>query len=249
MPLGICVVDVGFAYSTEVLLDHVSFTIPKGEVWALLGRSGCGKSTLLNIVAGIFKPLRGQVFIDDLPVNKPGRIRGIIFQEDTLLWWKTVLSNCTFVDQSSRAGPESPDAISLLSQVGLANVLTEYPKTLSVGMRKRVEFVRALLSDTHFMLADEPFATLDVWTRHELWRIWQSLRTSNPRTGLLTTHDPDEAARLCDGILILSPQRPTTILQSFRVPMSIRSLDVYETEPALENIKARIVACLDQISA
>jgi NitT/TauT family transport system ATP-binding protein len=104
-------------------------------------------------------------------------------------------------------------ARSLLSAAGLAHVEPYHPKQLSMGMRKRVELLRALFSDDEFFVADEPFTALDVQTRGELYDVWRKLRTAHPRTGIICTHDPIEAVTLCDAIIVLRHRtsEPATI--------------------------------------
>jgi NitT/TauT family transport system ATP-binding protein len=154
--MTICVRNISFSYLGMPVLENVSFEIPRGEIWALLGRSGSGKSTLLNVVAGLYRPASGDVYIDGKMISRPGRIRGIMFQEEALLMWKSVKDNCMFAIPHGDTPMDQDTVFTLLEQVGLADYANRYPHSLSVGMRKRVEFVRAIVADNRYILADEP---------------------------------------------------------------------------------------------
>jgi NitT/TauT family transport system ATP-binding protein len=183
-----------------------SLDIEPGEFVCLLGPSGCGKSTVLNAVAGLIRPCGGQVVVDDAEVAKPGAERGMVFQQPTLLPWKTVLDNVALgpllnghsVDEAAQT------ARSFLALVGLAEYEKHYPSQLSGGMQQRVGIVRALANYPRVLLMDEPFSALDAQTRatmHEaLLAIWSEFRT----TVLFVTHDIDEAVFLADRVVVMS---------------------------------------------
>lgn len=180
--------------------------IAPGEFVCLLGPSGCGKSTVLNTVAGLIRPSSGHVFIDDEEVDKPGADRGMVFQQPTLLPWKTVLDNVALGPQlNGHSGVEAErTARSFIGLVGLAGYEKYYPSQLSGGMQQRVGIIRALANYPRILLMDEPFSALDAQTRatmqEALLAIWAEFRT----TVCFVTHDIEEAVFLGDRVVVMS---------------------------------------------
>jgi ABC-type nitrate/sulfonate/bicarbonate transport system ATPase subunit len=201
---GIEVTDLAFSYPGKTVFSDVNFHVPAGQVYGLIGRSGIGKSTLLNVILGLFRPTNGTVSIRDGATVRPGQIRGVVFQEESLLGWLTTLQNVTQFHPHRHESDTSKQAQDLLRAAGLAGTENVHPKQLSTGMRKRAELVRALLTDNEFFVADEPFTALDVQTRTEIYDVWMKLRASYPRTGIICTHDPFEAVMLCDAIVVMN---------------------------------------------
>src|ERR1035437_2141555 len=138
--VGICIEDVCFSYGSQPVLDSVTLRVPKGEIWALVGRSGTGKTTLLNAVAGLFAPTRGRISVAGRDTMNAGRIRGIVFQEDSLLGWLSALDNVLFPFDRDANHAFRTEAESLLKAVGLADCAAALPQELSSGMRRRLEF-------------------------------------------------------------------------------------------------------------
>jgi ABC-type nitrate/sulfonate/bicarbonate transport system ATPase subunit len=244
MTIGITVDNLSFMYGKEVILKDVSFGVPIGQIWALVGRSGVGKTTLLQIIAGLFEPVTGSVLVHERPRNGPGRIKGVMFQDDSLLGWLNVERNILFPRDTEKLIETKLRSHQILAEVGLAGRETNLPMTLSTGMRKRVEFARALFADDRYLLADEAFSTLDALTRRDLWRLWQQLREKQPRTGLLCTHDPEEAIRLCDVVIPLVPGPPAKLGEAFEVPKSLSSLPLNQTSEELFTLKERLIGAL-----
>jgi ABC-type nitrate/sulfonate/bicarbonate transport system ATPase subunit len=242
--IGISVEEVAFAYGDANILEKVNLTVPRGEVWALVGRSGSGKTTLLQIIAGLFRPLAGRVTVAGREGLTAGRIRGVVFQEESLLAWLSVEENMLF--PCHRGASEEARAVvaGLLGAVGLEQYRSRAPSELSAGMRKRLEFARALLADSEYMLADEPFGTVDALTRRDLWTLWMQLRERSPRTGILATHDPEEAVRLCDAVVTLKSGRPGCVANLIRVPAAVRALATSADSAELSRLKERILASL-----
>jgi len=200
---GIEASNLAFAYGSTPVFSNVNFSIPAGQVWALVGRSGIGKSTLLNVVLGLFQSTGGYVCTRYGTVTRPARIRGAVFQEESLLWWHTVMENVVRFHPARRRRDTFEKARHLLKEAGLSDLEQRHPKELSTGMRKRVELVRALFIDDEFFVADEPFTALDVQTRMEIYSVWDRLIAENPLTGIICTHDPIEAATLCDAVMVM----------------------------------------------
>ncbi|HEY9154937.1 MAG TPA: ABC transporter ATP-binding protein, partial [Opitutaceae bacterium] len=211
---------------TQALLP-TSFKVEPGEFVSLLGPSGCGKSTTLYLVAGLEPPTGGEIILGEECVEKPGRDRGMVFQNYTLFPWLTVRENVHFslrLACNRRANPYSEEAIkdldradSLLEIMGLADFANAYPRELSGGMKQRVAIVRALVNQPQILLMDEPFGALDAQTREELQEMMLLLQAHQRMTVLFVTHDIDEAIYLSTRILVFSA-RPGRIIRDVTVP-------------------------------
>ena len=193
---------------TNQVLDSVNFQIKPGELACLLGPSGCGKSTLLNIIAGFVKPTAGYVMVDQQPVTQPGADRGFVFQQYSLLPWKTTFENVELgLKIKGMPKAERKDTVGeYLNLVGLAKHRDAYPSELSGGMKQRASIIRALVNSPSVLLMDEPFAALDAQTRHMmqelLLNVWETLKT----TIVFVTHDIEEAVFLGDRIFVMGVQ-------------------------------------------
>lgn len=241
--MSILIENITFSYDDTKVLNSINLNIPDGEIWALLGRSGVGKTTLLQIISGLFKPQDGDVTING-EVITPGVIKGIVFQDDSLLGWLTVKRNLIF--PKSKITQENDNRInSILKEVGLTNCNEKYPHELSAGMKKRLEFARALMVDKKYILVDEPFGTVDAVTRRKLWQLWLQLRRDEPRTGILCTHDPEEAIRLCDVVVTLIDNPIGSIGDIIEIPESVKSLNTNEENEDLWIIKKKIIKSLE----
>lgn len=202
------------------VLDHISFEVGANEIIALLGPSGSGKSTLLEIIAGFQKADVGCVFMNGEIIVEPSSERAVIFQEDTTFPWLSVFENVAYGPR--RTGRDTAEIRTIIEELILAVGLTDfrdyYPRQLSGGMKKRVEFARAFANDPRLVLMDEAFSALDVLTRRAMYsefkKIWQSKRP----TVILVTHDVEEALLLADRIVLLSP-RPARVQEIVRVDL------------------------------
>lgn len=201
-------------------LDDVSFNVEKGEFAAVVGPSGCGKSTLLKIVAGLLSVSSGKVCINGNEVLEPQAGMGIVFQNPALLAWKKVLGNVLFpIDAFGLDKKNFKDkAIELLNLAGLTGFEDRYPYELSGGMQQRVAICRALIHNPSLLLMDEPFGSLDAFTREqmnmELLRIWEQ----NKKTVIFITHDIEEAVFMADTVFVMTP-RPGRIASRIEVPL------------------------------
>jgi len=148
-------------------LDNVNFEVYENEFLCIVGPSGCGKSTLLQIIAGLEKPTSGKVLIDGIEVKDPGPDRCLIFQENTLFPWRTLLQNVEYGLEIAGINPNKRKEIAMryIKLVGLSGFENSYPHQLSGGMKKRGEIARALAIDPEVLLMDEPFGSLDAQTR------------------------------------------------------------------------------------
>ena len=187
------------------VLDNINFTVEPGSFVCLLGPSGCGKSTVLNTIAGFIPPTTGSVLVDEQTVTKPGADRGFVFQQYSLLPWKTTAQNVEFGLRIKGAAKAKRRELvdEYLNRVGLYKHRDSYPHQLSGGMKQRASIVRALINSPSVLLMDEPFSALDAQTRHMmqelLMEIWQEFKT----TVIFVTHDIEEAVLLGDRILVM----------------------------------------------
>lgn len=192
-------------------LEGVGFACQEGEFLSLIGPSGCGKTTLLRTIAGLLEPTSGSIVFDEDEANSAGTSRSgqrlLVFQEESLFPWMTVLENAAFgLEMQGRPGEEREAAArELLRQYGLGGRENAYPHQISAGMKQRVAVIRAFLSNPALMLMDEPFAALDSPTRLALQSDLLELWERSNRTVVFVTHDVDEAIFLSDRVLVLSP--------------------------------------------
>jgi nitrate/nitrite transport system ATP-binding protein len=207
-----------------VVFEDLGFGIERGEMVAIIGHSGCGKSTILNAVAGLTRPSAGYVFVDGRPVEGPSISRGVIFQNHSLLPWKTALGNVSFSVRArwprwSRSQIRE-HSLRYLHMVGLKDgAETRRPAQLSGGMRQRVGIARAFATQPEVLLMDEPFGALDALTRStvqdELLALWRD----SGLTVLMITHDIDEAIYLSDRVLLMSEGPRARLAQDVRIPL------------------------------
>jgi NitT/TauT family transport system ATP-binding protein len=197
-------------YITEkkelLAVDNVSLSVEENEFISIVGPSGCGKSTLLRIIAGLEKPTSGKVLLDGKEVKEPSAERGMVFQQYTLMPWRTVLKNVTFGLEIKKIPKEEQIKIAkkFIKMVGLEGFEDAYPYQLSGGMQQRVAIARTLANDPEIVLMDEPFGALDTQTRailqNELLKIWQKEK----KTVLFVTHSVDEAVYLSDRVVVMT---------------------------------------------
>lgn len=204
----------GGAQPTLPVLDGIDLVVSDHEFVTLLGPSGCGKTTLLRIVAGLTSWDAGEVLVGGRPVTGPGRERAMVFQDFALLPWATVLDNVAFGLELRGLGRTARRAAAarLIDAVGLSGFADRYPHQLSGGMQQRVGLARALAVEPTILLLDEPFGSLDSLTRRTLQDDLLRLHDRTPATVMLVTHSVDEAARLGDRVVLLSP-RPARVVE------------------------------------
>ena len=191
-----------------VVFDKVSFGMDKGEFVCVVGHSGCGKSTILNIIAGLTSASAGCVYVRGKVVSKPGLSRGVVFQNHSLLPWKSALQNVTFSVKARwptwTKTQVHEHSLKYLHMVGLKGAENRRPAQLSGGMRQRVGIARAFAIEPQILLMDEPFGALDALTRGTIQDELVSICAATNQTVFMITHDVDEAIHLSDRVLLMS---------------------------------------------
>ena len=191
----------------RIILDKLDLTVAKGEFLSIIGPSGCGKSTVLKLVSGLTTPSSGEILIDGMTPKNARETMAFIFQDPTLLPWRTVRANAGLGLELERVPREKREGKvdSLLELVGLSHVSRAYPRQLSGGMKMRLSIARALATGPRLLLMDEPFAALDEMTRDRMNEELLRLRDEQKWTVVFVTHSVPEAVFLSTRIIVLAP--------------------------------------------
>lgn len=189
-------------------LDDINLTIRDGQFASIIGPSGCGKSTLLKVMAGLFPPSAGQVLLSGTPVEGPRPDIGMMFQQATLLPWRSATENVLLpieIREGAKAARARRGAAEeLLALVGLAGFEASYPGELSGGMAQRVAICRMLVTEPTILLLDEPFGALDELTRERMNEELQRICLERAATTFMVTHSIAEAVFLGDVVFVMS---------------------------------------------
>ena len=232
------------------ILENLSVDIPKGQFVSIIGPSGCGKSTLLKLVAGLTPISSGTIEIDGMTPANARETLAFIFQDPTLLPWRTVRQNISRPldleyaprDQRTRIVDEK------LALVGLTAAADLYPRQLSGGMKMRVSIARALASNPRVLLLDEPFAALDEITRDHMNEELLRLRQLNDWTVLFVTHSVAEAVFLSDRILVLAPH-PGRLAHDIPITLTTPRTAATRISPDFDRTVAEVSRTLRHLEA
>ena len=232
--------NVGQVFQTsrgpfEALKD-INLEVQQGEFICVIGHSGCGKSTLLNMVSGFLQPSSGSVTLRDVPIERPGPDRMVVFQNYSLLPWQTVEQNVELAVRAARpelsAGTRAQVVRHHLEMVGLTEARQKRPGQISGGMRQRVAIARALAVQPEVLVLDEPFGALDAITKEELQEELLTIWEEHKPTVLMITHDIDEALFLADRIVMMTNGPSAGIGEIVEVPFERpRSYEAIQEDP------------------
>ncbi|MEV6068548.1 ABC transporter ATP-binding protein [Nocardia sp. NPDC052001] len=231
---------IDLSYTGAPVIRDLSLEVRPGEILILTGPSGCGKSTVLRALAGLLRPDAGQVLADGTPVTGTNRDRAVVFQDNALLPWRTVRSNIELALKlrgEPRAGRKTL-AERWIEEIGLTGFADFLPKSLSGGMRQRVQLARGLAGAPRSVLMDEPFGALDSQTRATMQRLLIDTWRTHPTTLVFVTHDVDEALLLGDRVAVLG--RAGAPLRALLDVPQPRELGVDRTV-----LRAEIITALD----
>ncbi|MCJ7994201.1 ABC transporter ATP-binding protein [Rhizobium cremeum] len=203
-------------------VDHVSFSLPRGEMLALLGPSGCGKTTILRMIAGLIAPTSGAIRLDgrdvsSIPVYK--RNMGMVFQAYALFPHMTVAENISFGLEMRKVGrAEREERVrKALDLVKLAGLGERKVSQLSGGQQQRAAIARSLVIEPELLLLDEPLSNLDAKLRDEMRDEIRDIQARTGVTSIFVTHDQDEALSMADRLAVMSAGK----LEQIGTPLDI----------------------------
>jgi nitrate ABC transporter ATP-binding subunit len=204
------------------VLEGIDLTVNEGEFVCVIGHSGCGKSTLLDMVSGFRKPTTGEVRLQGKRITRPGPDRMVVFQNYSLLPWKTAFENVYLGVHSVYPEKSRAEKVAItrenLALVGLEEAANKKPGQLSGGMKQRVSIARALAICPQVLILDEPFGALDAITKEELQEELLQIWRNHQVTVLMITHDIDEALFLSDRIVMMTNGPSAKIGEILKVP-------------------------------
>jgi NitT/TauT family transport system ATP-binding protein len=223
--------------SNPPVLQQIDLAIDKGEFVSFIGPSGCGKSTLLKLISGLTSPSSGGILIDGMTPVDARKTISYIFQDATLLPWRTVTRNVGLGLELEHVGREirKEKVQSLLELVGLTHVARAYPRQLSGGMKMRVSVARALATTPRLLLMDEPFGALDEMTRDRLNEELLRLYAEQNWTAVFVTHSVAEAVFLSTRIVVLAPS-PGRIAHEIAIDLPFPRTSVTRESPQFESL-------------
>jgi NitT/TauT family transport system ATP-binding protein len=214
----------------------LDLAVEAGEFVSLLGPSGCGKSTALRVIAGLLAPTAGDVAF---PGVRPEI--GFVFQEPTLMPWRTALANARLPLELKAASRHEADARAgeALARVGLKGFENAYPRELSGGMKMRVSIARALAAKPKLLLMDEPFAALDEPSRQSLNDDLLKLWREDGLTVIFVTHSVYESTYLSTRVVVMTP-RPGRIAADIALDFPLDRKEDFRLSPQFAEAAAKI---------
>ncbi len=237
------------AYGANSILQDVDLTVAPGEFVSLIGPSGCGKSTILKLIAGLAAPTAGTVMVDGRSPAQARKSISFIFQDATLLPWRTVEQNVALQLELERvpAAARREKVRALLELVRLTHAAGCYPRQLSGGMKMRVSIARALSTAPRLLLMDEPFAALDEISRDRLNEEILRLKAEQQWTGVFVTHSVAEAVFLSTRVVVLAAH-PGRIAHQIDIDLPQPRTAEVRTHPAYEALVAHVSRTLRAVS-
>jgi len=234
-----------------IALRSINLDISEGEFVSLIGHSGCGKSTLLNLLAGLTQASSGGILMHGRQVTDPGPDRMVVFQNYSLLPWKSVRQNIALavdnVMHNATAQQRRERVEATIDRVALSHAADKLPGELSGGMKQRVAIARALAIEPKLLLLDEPFGALDALTRGNLQQQLMQICQQAGVTTVMVTHDVDEALLLSDRVVCLTngPQAGIGQILQVNLPRPRQRLEVME-HPDYYQLRGELIGFLQQ---
>lgn len=214
IPMALGFRNVTQRFGAVTALDDVTLAIEPGEIVALLGQSGCGKTTLLRLAAGVERPSEGCVVLEGQDVSSPSRFVepdqrgiGLVFQDYALFPHLSVRENVRFGLRGMSPADADATAMRAIARVGLADLADSYPHMLSGGEQQRIALARAVAPRPGVLLMDEPFSNLDRRLRDVVRDETAALLQETGATSIIVTHDPEDAMRIADRIVLMRSGR------------------------------------------
>jgi ABC-type nitrate/sulfonate/bicarbonate transport system ATPase subunit len=200
--------EVQFKYGQKQILKDISFSLKKGEIASIIGASGSGKTTIFKLLTGLLRTQKGNLKIGDGSLTLQHNHIACMMQDDLLLPWRTIMNNLTLLNELGSKPSFNEHTLKkaeqLLIEMGLFGTANMYPHELSHGMKQRVSLARALLQERPILLLDEPFGSLDVALREQMYLLLRQIQIKHQTTMLMVTHDFRDALSLSDHIFFLS---------------------------------------------
>jgi len=197
--------NLSFSYENKKIIKDLSFNIKQGKSWAIIGPSGCGKTTLVYLLAGLLKPDRGKIKVEDQIINGIRKETGVILQNYGLFPWKSVYDNVSLglkVRDHKKQAMEDK-VLQVLNRMRIEKFKDKYPAELSGGQSQRVAVARSLVLNPDLLLMDEPFSALDAITREKMQNLIIKIHKENELSYLIVTHNIDEAVFLGQKIAVM----------------------------------------------
>jgi NitT/TauT family transport system ATP-binding protein len=236
---------VGKKFGDLQVFQNIDLQIGEREIVSVVGPSGCGKTTLLRAIDGLVPLTQGEIRVDGNKVVGPPQGVAVVFQHFGLFPWKTVYENVAYGLRLAKAPKEriAQAVPEYIDMVGLKGFEKAYPYQLSGGMQQRTGLARALATDPHVLLMDEPFAAIDAQTREilqfELLRIWES----RPMSMVFVTHSIEEAVLMGDRVVVLRG-RPSSIHEVIETGLPRpRTRDVFSS-PRFNEVREQVWSLL-----
>ncbi|MEZ5802337.1 MAG: ABC transporter ATP-binding protein [Rhizobiaceae bacterium] len=237
----------------EVVAEPFDLAVARNQFVVFLGPSGCGKTTLMRMIGGLETSTTGSIFVDGVPVTRPGRDRGMVFQSYSSFPWLTVEENVAFgmrYRKDLTVSAKRERCAHYIEMVGLRGFERAYPNRVSGGMRQRLAIARTLAAGSDILLMDEPFGALDALRRETLQTQLRSIQRADAKTIVFVTHDVEEAAFLADRIIVFT-RRPAATLADIDVAARLgpeRTAEMRDSE-AFFSLRKELVAIVRKSAA